>query len=382
MNQALPEQEQVKLALREVAVARERLQVAHDILSAIDRSAVAPAEPPAARVEARRADLGEAPQDLLDLAHAIIKRLLPGQLTRRANQAGASPRDWLYRVQTISIAPRGIDEPVATILVMLAAVKFGLRHQLLLQTETRLGLPHKTPIPNLDLFIETFLSEMLEADRSDARFNNWLKRTVEHHYPGFRKSKRLDLPEGEYILVPKDIGSLGQHADADPATLTSPVDPASGVVIPPGSDWRITLRFAQILDSADFPAFDGKRHSGIDVYRWNAFQAPVYAMRAGVVIDSVYLPKGFGNTVVIEHGDGTCLRYTHLDNRQVSAGDPIVRGQPIGTVGKGAKDIYPAHLHLDMPRSSAFARARTYYDTAAEVAERFIDPLSQMSAGI
>ena len=103
---------------------------------------------------------------------------------------------------------------------------------------------------------------------------------------------------------------------------------------------------------------------------------------AAPVIDSVYLPKGFGNTVVIEHDDGTCLRYTHLDKNLVKQGDRIVRGQQIGTIGKGAKNIYPAHLHLDMPRGRQYARARTYYDTAAEVAERFIDPLSQIPASV
>ena len=90
------------------------------------------------------------------------------------------------------------------------------------------------------------------------------------------------------------------------------------------------------------------------------------------------MPKGFGNTVTVEHGDGTCLRYTHLDKKLIKKGVCVARGQQIGTVGKGAKHIYPAHLHLDMPRSRAFARAGTYYDTPAEVAECFIDPLSQI----
>jgi len=103
-------------------------------------------------------------------------------------------------------------------------------------------------------------------------------------------------------------------------------------------------------------------------------------MRAGVVIDAAYLPKGFGNTVVVEHADKTCLRYTHLDKILVKKGDRIVGGQQIGTVGKGAKQIYPAHLHLDMPRSKTYARARTYYDSATDVAERFINPLSWIPA--
>ena len=100
------------------------------------------------------------------------------------------------------------------------------------------------------------------------------------------------------------------------------------------------------------------------------------------MINSVYLPKGFGNTVTVEHDDGTCLRYTHLDKKRVKKGERVGRGQQIGTVGKGAKQIYAAHLHLDMPRSRAYARARTYYDTPDEVAERFIDPLSRIPAAI
>ena len=46
-------------------------------------------------------------------------------------RVGSAPRDWLYRVYSLSCAPRNISEPVATLVVMLAAVKFGLHHQLL-----------------------------------------------------------------------------------------------------------------------------------------------------------------------------------------------------------------------------------------------------------
>ncbi|MCE2473528.1 MAG: M23 family metallopeptidase [Anaerolineae bacterium] len=267
---------------------------------------------------------------------------------------------------------------------MLAAVKFGLRHQLLLQTEKRLGLAHKALIANRDLFLETFISEMVETDKDDARFNDWLQRTVVDHYPGFHNKERLDLPNGDYFIIPETIEPISQQVAAPVAAsaLTSPIDPSSAVVIPPGSDWRITLGYAEILYDEAYSSFHGKHHSGIDIARYGCFQAPVYTMRPGVVIDSVYLPNGFGNTVTIEHDDGTCLRYTHLDKKLVKKGDRVVRGQQIGTVGKGAKNIYPAHLHLDMPRSRAFARARTYYDTMAEVAERFIDPLSQIPASI
>ena len=384
MTQTLPEPEGVQLALREIAEAREHLRLASDVLSAYGTSEAVGEALPAVVREAQQLNTGDLPHSLLDIAQAIVEQVLPQKLRERALQDDTTSRDWLYCVYTVSCAPRSITEPVATIVVMLAAVKFGLRHQLLLQTETRLGLQHKTPIPHLDLFLETFMSEMVAADPSDVRFNGWLKRTVAEHYPDFRNNKRLDLPKGDYLIIPDVIEPIRLQSVAPVAAsaLTSPIDRASSVIIPPGSGWRITLRYAAVLHNEDYPAFHEKHHSGIDIYRWDAYQAPLYAMRPGVVIDSVYLPKGFGNTVVIKHDGGTCLRYTHLDKKLVKKGDRVIRGQQIGRVGKGAKNIYPAHLHLDMPRSRTYARARTYYDTTAEVAERFIDPLSQIPAAI
>ena len=382
MSQTRPEPNGVQLALREIAEAREHLRLASDALSTFGTSEAVVEAPPAAR-EGRQLVYEKPPQDLLDIAQEVIQQVFPDQLAQRAHDVGSAPRDWLYRVYTLSCAPRDIAEPVATIVVMLAAVKFGLHHQLLLQTERRLNLAHKAPIPNLDRFLETLLSEMARADRSAGHFNDWLKRTVATHYPDFQNSRRLDLPNGDYFIVPAAIEPVRQEAESlAAAAFSSPIDPASSVMIPPGSGWKITLRYAAVLHNADYPAFHGKRHSGIDIYRWDAYQAPAHAMRGGTVIDSVYLPKGFGNTVVIEHEDGTCLRYTHLDEKLVAKGERANRGQQIGTVGKGAKNIFPAHLHLDMPRSSAYARAGTYYDTIAEVAERFIDPLSRIPAGI
>jgi len=379
MNQALPEMEQIQLARSEIAQAREHLRLASDALSKAATEVTGENSP-----GARPAEAEETPGDLLDFAREIIEQVLPRPLAQKAKQDGAGSREWLTQVYIVSLAPRGIDEPVATLVGMLAAVKFGLRHQLLLQTEKRLGLAHKRPIAQLDRFLESFVSQIIEADVSDARFNDWLRRTVQQHYPGFRNGNRLDLPNGGALRIPEVIEPIRLQPAAPIAAsaLRSPVDPASAVIIPPGSGWRITLGYAQVLNDENYPAFHGKRHSGIDIFKWDAYQAPVHAMRAGVVIDAAYLPKGFGNTVVVEHADKTCLRYTHLDKILVKKGDRIVGGQQIGTVGKGAKQIYPAHLHLDMPRSKTYARARTYYDSATDVAERFINPLSWIPAAI
>ena len=198
MNPALTETELRRLALSEITQAREHLRLASDALS--EAAAAEVTDGPAS--SARPGATAETAVDLLDFAQEIIEQALPGQLARKAKQDGAGSREWLTQVYKVSLAPRGIAEPVATLVVMLAAVKFGLRHQLLLQTETRLGLAHKRPIKQLDRFLEIFLSQVIEADASDAHFNDWLRRTVKQHYPGFRNGNRLDLPNGGFLRIP------------------------------------------------------------------------------------------------------------------------------------------------------------------------------------
>ena len=257
MTQTLPEPAQVKLALAQIADARERLRLASDVLKRVRRQRKPWWKrhlPSCAKGGSWR--LGIRRRIFSTSRTKSFIRSFPSNWRRERFSMAHRPRDWLYRVYAVSCIPRSITEPVATIVVMLAAVKFGLRHQLLLQTETRLGHQHKTPITQLDLFLETFISEMVAADLSDVRFNDWLKQTVIDHYPDFRNNRRLNLPNGDYILIPNEIKPI-EHMPPAPlrvaALYTSPLDPTSNTLIPPGSGYRIEQRHGDILEDDDHP---------------------------------------------------------------------------------------------------------------------------------
>jgi hypothetical protein len=83
---------------------------------------------------------------------------------------------------------------------------------------------------------------------------------------------------------------------------------------------------------------------------------PVYAIAHGKVTWAEYNPKSWGNIVLIEHAlpDGTRVwsQYAHLERIMTSLGQKVVRGQQIGTIGKGANNIYPAHLHFEIRRNN------------------------------
>jgi len=80
---------------------------------------------------------------------------------------------------------------------------------------------------------------------------------------------------------------------------------------------------------------------------------PVYAIAAGVVSAASDHGGGWGNVVRVVHPCGEVpgreveSLYAHLDGIEVHAGQRVVRGQRIGTIGT-AGGQYRAHLHLEL----------------------------------
>ena len=84
-------------------------------------------------------------------------------------------------------------------------------------------------------------------------------------------------------------------------------------------------------------------HSGIDLADHTG--APVYAAEAGV---AHVFPgtTGYGNYVLVMHGNGWSTLYAHLSAFTVHEGDTVRRGDPIGLVGSTGNSTGP-HLHFE-----------------------------------
>ena len=101
------------------------------------------------------------------------------------------------------------------------------------------------------------------------------------------------------------------------------------------------------------PAPSGRLSQG--VHGWNGVDlaapqgSPINAAAAGTVIVSRVggWNGGYGNYVVIDHGNGVQTLYAHMSTDAVSVGDTVSRGQNIGTVGTtGQSTGY--HLHFEV----------------------------------
>lgn len=92
-------------------------------------------------------------------------------------------------------------------------------------------------------------------------------------------------------------------------------------------------------------------HNGMDLTRGGggALGTPVIASRSGRVEVVQRSNSGYGNMVLINHGDGYKTRYGHMVSGSitVSVGEYVEAGQTIGKVGSTGNSTGP-HLHFEV----------------------------------
>lgn len=88
----------------------------------------------------------------------------------------------------------------------------------------------------------------------------------------------------------------------------------------------------------------GKMHKGIDIAR--PAERTIKAVDNGKVISAGY-DGGYGNKVVIDHGNGYRTVYAHLDSISVDTGQTVPRGEKIGIMGSTG-DSTGIHLHFEV----------------------------------
>lgn len=85
-------------------------------------------------------------------------------------------------------------------------------------------------------------------------------------------------------------------------------------------------------------------HSGIDYVA--PYGAPIASTKEGTVILVTY-HSGYGNYVIIDHGNGMASLYAHLSSFAVGVGQRVTQGQTIGYIGSTGSSTGP-HLHFEI----------------------------------
>ncbi len=87
-----------------------------------------------------------------------------------------------------------------------------------------------------------------------------------------------------------------------------------------------------------------KFHSGIDIAV--GYGVPIHSSAAGTVIYSSWM-GGYGNVIIVDHGDGLSTLYAHQSSLAAGNGARVSRGQVIGYIGSTGLSTGP-HLHFEV----------------------------------
>jgi len=87
-------------------------------------------------------------------------------------------------------------------------------------------------------------------------------------------------------------------------------------------------------------------HSGLDIAC--GYNKPIYAADSGQVIKAQGgWNGGYGNIIIIDHGNGLQTLYGHLNKIYVKVGESVEKGSTIGAMGSTGRST-GAHLHFEV----------------------------------
>ena len=157
-----------------------------------------------------------------------------------------------------------------------------------------------------------------------------------------RKQAVADI-DNEMAKVIDEVAEQIKNGTSATFTGTDFAYPTPGFTI-------ITTRFGEVYNLVD-PA--GSAHTGADIAGAGINCTPIYAIQSGTVTTSGYSNYGYGNYIIINHGECTndnssyISLYGHCSSLAVEEGQVVEKGQLIGYVGTTGNSTGP-HLHLEV----------------------------------
>jgi len=169
-------------------------------------------------------------------------------------------------------------------------------------------------------------------------------------FPGndFDLTQSPQLETGQEVIVPNGVSPIlwseAQMPGAGESYSGSVPALGTGFFIWPINSRNLTQEF-----------WSG--HPGIDVS--TDFRQPIFAADSGTVISSGWDDTGYGNFIVIDHGNGYKTTYGHNEANLVSVGQSVVQGQQIAESGNTGNST-GNHLDFRILYNGAFVNPLGY----------------------
>lgn len=148
----------------------------------------------------------------------------------------------------------------------------------------------------------------------------------------------LIIPGGKKEVVPPAVnrGNYGGNAPANASAYAYTGEASGRLIWPAGGGGKLTQGYHS-------------GHYAIDIGNRN--RGPIYAAASGKVVTAKYgWNGGYGNYIIIDHGDGMQTLYGHNEKLYVTEGQYVDQGQTISWMGNTGR-VYGAtgiHVHFEV----------------------------------
>ncbi len=160
---------------------------------------------------------------------------------------------------------------------------------------------------------------------------------VDYPFNEFLNNETFELATGQYLIIPGGVPPKATVTQPK-ASYASVMTPDAGAVSASGSFvWPASGRITQGYSFY---------HKAIDIA--NRSGGPILASDGGVVTVAGWPDNsGYGNRIIVDHGNGFVSLYAHLSVIQVRAGQRVNKGDVIGQMGNTGRST-GTHLHFEI----------------------------------
>ncbi len=125
---------------------------------------------------------------------------------------------------------------------------------------------------------------------------------------------------------------------------------------PPAKAGGTATRFLWPTSARRITQYFGWRHSGVDIA--GPTSNSIYAAASGRVVLAGW-QRGYGLTLLVDHGNGFTTRYGHSRKLFVSSGEYVEKGQTIAMVGSTGRSTGP-HVHFEILKNGRRVNPLSY----------------------
>ena len=160
---------------------------------------------------------------------------------------------------------------------------------------------------------------------------------IDYPFNAFANDETFALSAGQELIIPNGIKPKEIIVDTTRYT-TRTVAPIPGVVGEGNFMWPTAGYISQKY---------AWYHQAVDIA--NKSNPDIVASQGGTVVTAGGSGGGYGNYVIIDHGNGYKTLYAHMLNNTISvkAGDRVGQGQKLGVMGSTGRST-GTHLHFEV----------------------------------